>query len=385
MAEKETRRSGIAGRIDTETYEGHLPDVMLPERRYKYAFLLNVLGHLGDHGSKRDDAALDMIFASLADDATVLVSVYTQDVREAIKKFSSHGGPLGYDVGEGRVFEASERVYELKVHRRGRGRPGAGASAQKAGGRKEKAADARQHEAAEAAESMVPPAVIAGELWKEYRAQTAEASGKISSCEGSGQSLVLYADDIIENALMVDLEETIGNIAAKRNVLTGGKIVLYDRKGGESAKRLEEIIKRAGPNIEVVTVTKTELGIVQDEDKLGGRYAAAEADRVLRYAKGKVGVNNVLAIIRGSARQPEELIDFANNEARLPILIMEEKGAYLLSRAIEIAISMKSGDGASGALKKAWLRTLPPFVPLSVNIKEEYEKGRASMPALVAA
>ena len=239
--------------------------------------------------------------------------------------------------------------------------------------------------AAEAAEFMVPPAVIAGELWKEYRAQTAEASGKISSCEGSGQSLVLYADDIIENALMVDLEETIGNIAAKRNVLTGGKIVLYDRKGGESAKRLEEIIKREGPNIEVVTVTKTELGIVQDEDKLGGRYAAAEADRVLRYAKGKVGVNNVLAIIRGSARQPEELIDFANNEARLPILIMEEKGAYLLSRAIEIAISMKSGDGASGALKKAWLRTLPPFVPLSINIKEEYEKGRASMPALVAA
>lgn len=212
---------------------------------------------------------------------------------------------------------------------------------------------------------------LANISWREFGNRALETATEIASYNKSGQSLILYADDILENALVIDLENTIKNILAKHNVLNGGKIILYARNEA-NAMILEKMIKHAGSNIGVIMITQGDLHTNGDEIK--------EIDVLFRTARAK-GAKEVLGLIKGPTKQPGELAAFAKDSS-LPIVIVgPEKGIYSFAQAIAMVIDAKTNNGATNG----WLMLLPPIRALTDDIRRQYEEYQHSLQALVAA
>lgn len=202
----------------------------------------------------------------------------------------------------------------------------------------------------------------------------ADAAGAVTTgtdaLSKSAQSLILYADDILENVMAADVENTLKNILAKRNILDGGKIVLFARNEAK-AGILEKIIKRAAPGIETVKVTPEDLKNGHDEIK--------EAEALLRLAKAR-GAGEVLGIIKGPSADLEELAGFAKG-AKVPIVLVgPEKGIYSFARAIAMLMSARADNGANG-----WLIMLPPIRTFTDEMRKQYEEYQRALEALVAA
>jgi len=205
----------------------------------------------------------------------------------------------------------------------------------------------------------------------EFAQATPKLEKNLIEYNKTGQSLILYADDILENALVVDLENTAKNILVKHNILNGGRIILYS-KNEASAAILEKVIKHAGPNLETVKIAQSDLQTNGDEIK--------EIDALLRVARAK-GTKELLGLIKGPTNKPEELAAFAK-DASLPIVIVgPEKGVYSFAQAIAIAIDAKITNGATSG----WLIMLPPIRVLTDDIRRQYEEYQHSLQALVAA
>jgi len=206
---------------------------------------------------------------------------------------------------------------------------------------------------------------------QEFGRRAVEAGAKVASCSKSGRSLILYADDILQSAMVVDLEYTIKNILAKHNVLNGGKIILYARKPANAAI-LENMVKHASADIKTVKITREELQVGEDEIR--------EVDVIIRSARAK-GVGELLGLIKGPTKRPEELVVFAR-DSNLPIVIVGlEKGIYSFAQAIAMAIDAGTSEGTSNG----WLIMLPPIRALTDDIKRQYEDYQRSLQALVAA
>ena len=196
----------------------------------------------------------------------------------------------------------------------------------------------------------------------------------------SGQSLILYADDILENAVMLDLEDTIKNILVKHKILQGGKIVLFARKAA-SATILERMVKRADPNINVITITKDELRNTNGSE-------LNEIKSLVNFAKRK-GAKEILAIIRGpiehgvKQEKLNAIVEYCRSkEIQVPIVIVGAygKALYSFAQAVTEAIIAKTTDG-----NKRWLIPLRPIEPLSKELHEQYEQYLVSLQALQAA
>lgn len=217
--------------------------------------------------------------------------------------------------------------------------------------------------------------------YEEFCAKASSADTATSSYEGSGQSLILYADDMLDNALIVDLENTIKNSLGMRNILTGGKIVVYARSPAKG-DIVAGIIKRADPSIQVVRLSAGQLQAVDD---------VRETDAVIRAARAK-GARGIFAVIRGPIRDPdsiEELSEFAgafDGGAGLPIIITgPEKGVYSFAQAISMAIGARSYNGAMDPGRRGWVIILPPIRALTEELRVQYEEYLSSLSALVAA
>lgn len=197
---------------------------------------------------------------------------------------------------------------------------------------------------------------------------------KIAKDPENAQSLILYADDMLEDAMVIDIENTVRNVLSKYNVLGDGKIIIYARNAA-NAEVIERMIKLADNRIEVVRIMHSDVDVRTDE---------MEEEAVLRCARRthKVGVNGneILAIIRGRTTQPEDLAAFAS-KSKIPVVICVEKGVYSFAQAIAMAIEAKVSNGK----KRKWLIELPVIMALSDRIREKYEEYKRSLAALVAA
>jgi hypothetical protein len=207
--------------------------------------------------------------------------------------------------------------------------------------------------------------------WLEFGTEADRTSSEAASYERAGQSLILYADDILKNAMVVDLEHTIKNILSKRNILTGGKVILYARDA-RNAAILGKMIKRADPSVETVMITQVELGPGSGEVK--------EVDALLRIARAK-GAKDILGLIKGPTVEPEDLAAYAKSSS-LPIVIVgPETGLYSFAQAISMVMDARLHNGATNG----WLMILPPIRALTEDIKLQYEQYLNSLRALVAA
>jgi hypothetical protein len=207
--------------------------------------------------------------------------------------------------------------------------------------------------------------------WREFGSQAASAAAKAASYESQGQSLILFADDMLESTIVVDLENTVKNILAGHGVLTGGKIVIYARKEANGSL-LEKLIKHAGPTLETVRISAPDINTGGDE--------AREIDALVRTARAK-GAKDFLGVIKGPTGRPDELASLAGSLG-LPIVIVgPEEGIYSFAQAITIAMEAKIHNGATSG----WLIMLPPIRSLTDHIRQQYEEYQRSLQALIAA
>ncbi|MCX5677551.1 MAG: 4-alpha-glucanotransferase [Candidatus Omnitrophica bacterium] len=201
-----------------------------------------------------------------------------------------------------------------------------------------------------------------------FSATVADLDRKAACYESRGQSLILYADDLLENAVIVDLGNTLKNILAKHNILEGGRIILFARNGA-NAKIMRGLISAAAPAIEVIDITPDQLQAGNDEVK--------EAEALLRRARAK-GAGEVLALIRGPAAEYDGLASFAKSASLPIILIGKDHGPYSFALAIALALEAKFRDAPLG-----WLISLSRIE--SDDAGSLYERYRLSLRSLISA
>lgn len=214
-----------------------------------------------------------------------------------------------------------------------------------------------------------------------YNARAEKAVEQIANYKKSGQSLILYADDLLENAAVMDLESTIKDILPN-NVLDDGKIVLYARVPA-NASILEEMIKRADPDLGVLKLTP---GDIKGKNVIGDdEYDEIEA--IVELSKAR-NVKGILGIIRKplllkTLKDKKELnyIYEYSKAKKIPIIFIgAEKGIYSFARAISAAIKAKNTPD-----NKDWLILLAPVRSWSEEIAREYSDYQKSLAARQAA
>lgn len=196
---------------------------------------------------------------------------------------------------------------------------------------------------------------------------------KVAEHSVTGQSIILYADDILEHAGIYDLDHTVKNILRKHNVLSGGKIVLFSRDGSD-AEILRRIIANAAPEIGVLSISEADIGNISGP--------AREVDAIARCARAK-GVKDIMAIIKGhSGNEDEKALREVARELKSPIvLIGPEKALYSFSQALFLALASKVSNGA----EYGWLIMLPSARSVTEEVRALYDAYKRTLAALRAA
>ncbi|MBD3380378.1 MAG: AAA domain-containing protein, partial [Candidatus Omnitrophica bacterium] len=188
------------------------------------------------------------------------------------------------------------------------------------------------------------------------------------------RSLILYADDIIENAIICDLEESLRKIIGERDILDGGKIVLYvqGEVNLEKTEAMRDLIESVVPATEAVIVRKWE-----HESRLDKNFRGPDTEikALLRCLNSKrdtgekaMNTEDLFAVIRGNG------IDWTKAtlkyDIEVPLIVINDnvKGIYSFAQALEIAIrTLNQEAGFEG-----WIREFLPTVPLTDDMYEKF-------------
>jgi hypothetical protein len=218
---------------------------------------------------------------------------------------------------------------------------------------------------------------------REFVKKCAALETKTASYEGRRQSLILYADDLLENAVVTDLEHAVKNILVKHDILAGGRIILFARRP-ENMKIVKNILKRAGLPAESVAEVFEDHSIA-----LAKNRDTKETEMLVNIARREGalnGDNRLLGLVRGKLTQKRKYDKELKSLAKryeLPIIIIgPQAGIYSFADAVRKAIEIKMSDDGSA---KRWLFMLKPIRPLTDEIRREYEYYCSSLKALVAA
>jgi hypothetical protein len=190
----------------------------------------------------------------------------------------------------------------------------------------------------------------------------------------TGESLILYADDILESAALIDLEAAMKNVLASHSVFAGGKIVVFARRG-ENAVILNRIIHKADPSLEVITVTQDELKKLKNPKD----QENCQTEALIQYARSR-GATNILALVKGPSSDPDSLAKVSERYKIPTVNVGFEKAIYSFSDAILQAMRISESQGRDG-----WLLILPPVRTITEDMQMQYFEYLRSLKALVAA
>ena len=204
-----------------------------------------------------------------------------------------------------------------------------------------------------------------------------------SSNNKTGQSIILYADDILDKVSAVDLERTIRNVTKEGGVLHEGKIIIYSREKEAHGAILEDMVRSSADiSVEIISTNSEKLKARNFKIK----KETEEVYSLIRFAKQKgVDPSNILGIIKGAAQDfdkndPDALVE-TSKENEVPIVILSPQNAvYSFATALELAMLMKKEKGSIG-----WVLGLLPIQTISEDIKALYYEYKNSLQALIAA
>ncbi len=196
----------------------------------------------------------------------------------------------------------------------------------------------------------------------------------------SGKSVIIYADDLLMNAAVYDLQSTIKNIFVEHDILKGGKIILFARDPA-NLEIVKELINQAGLNNDSI------VSVLENEN-ISKKGDFSETKMLLRKARqiGAIdGENELLAVIRGPLRgkwNKDKKLEALLKDNELPLIIIgPEKGVYSFAGAIHAALKVKLSEEKN----RIWLIMLPPIRSLTEDIKSLYAGYKRALKALQSA
>ncbi|MFC1570629.1 pyridoxal-phosphate dependent enzyme [Candidatus Omnitrophota bacterium] len=216
-------------------------------------------------------------------------------------------------------------------------------------------------------------------LKNDYEVRGRELDQAAHANKKEGESLILYADDLLENAAVIDLESTIRKITSSHGILAGGKIILFAREEA-NAIILEKMITEASSDVEVITITEEEL---KEDRNLNGKETD-EVKALVKVAKAR-SERGVLALIKAPPKDTkkdpvEDLVDLSD-ELKVPVILLGlEEALYSLASALEQAIKIKGQKGSHG-----WVVSLLPIRTITKDIEAAYLEYQRSLQAYIAA
>jgi hypothetical protein len=191
--------------------------------------------------------------------------------------------------------------------------------------------------------------------------------------DGKERNLILFADDILENAVIYGLREALADVIGEKNVLAGGRIFLYTKVKKEDAGNypfvagLEKLIQESVPATEVVLINKWDYDIRDDIN------CVDEIKKIVAIIRSKSGVtkaggDDILAVIRSSRDWTEESL--GGDDINAPLILMNSgsHGIFPFKTMMEIAIRMLNREDGF----KGWVYDMLPIVPLAGDMYRKY-------------
>lgn len=181
--------------------------------------------------------------------------------------------------------------------------------------------------------------------------------------------LILYADSILQQGAIVDLEDTL------RNTNRVKKLIIYSRDD-RNGKILEDTIKSSNLSVETVSLRGVDIGQKVDE--------AEELRELVNYAKrsGIIGNGNgkLLGVVKGKTDEMWQagLEKLVNAEKVPTVLFGSEEGVYSFREALSALVDIRDNGPKDGK----WFKTLPRCGKITDSIYNDY---RNSLAALIAA
>lgn len=194
----------------------------------------------------------------------------------------------------------------------------------------------------------------------------------------AGKAMVLYADSMLDQGAMIDLEETL----TTTGVLDYSTMIIYGKRPG-TAQLVKRVIDNANRTVKTVIVDEQELIA---RSGAGDIYIdeAKELDSLIKYAGAK-GFNNgsLLGVIKG-ATDPSSVDDIKRVlvERKVPVVSFESAdGIYSFVKALGLLAKMKyEFDPKSNN----WFAVLPPIKKLSVEIDKTYKEYQETLKKLLS-
>ena len=145
------------------------------------------------------------------------------------------------------------------------------------------------------------------------KSKTKNKKGVVKYQLSPPQTLILYAEPLLENGGGIDLKDTLG-VLITNNVL--GTVVLYAERP-VSASVLEKLIKEINPYLKIIRIMNEEL--------LPDYSEVEELDALIKLAKANgIKQEDILCVLKGTVEKREALKKLAKERA-IPILVF--KGA----------------------------------------------------------
>ncbi|NQT21869.1 MAG: sel1 repeat family protein, partial [Candidatus Omnitrophica bacterium] len=188
------------------------------------------------------------------------------------------------------------------------------------------------------------------------------------------QDIALYAETILDNPILYDMERTL-KLARQNRFFNGGKVVLYvkEKRNEKKAQALQAYMQDIlGDEATVSILGRWQAG---DEKKLLADNPLKEVEWVASRARARAGANNLVAIIRGNGLSWTDA--FADYNLEIPLIIVNDnvKGVFSFAEALALAIQT-SKENLTGEKKNSWIRCLNPIGIISQEMYKEYELYR---------
>ncbi|MBF0216843.1 MAG: hypothetical protein HQL30_07625 [Candidatus Omnitrophica bacterium] len=206
-----------------------------------------------------------------------------------------------------------------------------------------------------------------------YSAEASSVKKKISGYESDGESMILFADDIVNNAFMTDIGPVMKIISKKNNIFRNGKIVIY-AEVPENALLLEKMIKTAGTTFETVVILSSDVSMRKEIS------SETELVRALIKISRARGAREILGVFKGATKDPERLAGLSR-KMEVPVVVFGmEKAIYSFAMALRLAMDVREKAGSEG-----WLVILPAVRKISLDMEERYQEYLQSLRTMVAA
>ncbi|MFH1791695.1 MAG: hypothetical protein ABH885_06925, partial [Candidatus Omnitrophota bacterium] len=200
------------------------------------------------------------------------------------------------------------------------------------------------------------------------------------------KTIVLYADDIINNAALYDLGDSLDVLTSQNGILENGRIILYST-GESPAGDIELLRKHLGQRsngAEVIIIDSNECfgyaavegGCVKELCGLVEILKTGKKKSVREKVGGKLSEEDIIGIIRGNGVPQAGLR--AEYRHRVPVIILNGRengvrGIFSFAAAVALAIAMRRRDDT-----EIWVDILD-CVEYSGHLYERYERERREL------